>query len=85
MNARKSLRFRLLGIGRDDCRKRVSVQRYEYVPVRRTTRRRSTNTEGETIVLLAFLLLVVLWMGLGPSWRTLAAEMTPTSTASRTP
>jgi hypothetical protein len=72
MNARKSLRFRLLGIGREhDERKRVRVQRYEVVPVGRTARRRRTNTDGQTIVLLAFLLLVVLWMGLGPNSRVL--------------
>jgi hypothetical protein len=72
MNTRKSLRFRLLGIARGhDDRKRVRVQRYEYVPIARSTKRRRTSTEGQTVVLLAFLLLVLLWMNFGPHSRFL--------------
>jgi hypothetical protein len=72
MNRRTSLRLRLLSIGRDyDERQRANVQRFEVRPVTRRPKRTHANAEGQAIVLLAFLLLVMLWMNFGPHSRFL--------------
>ena len=64
MNRRTSLRRRLLGIGRDyDERRPASVGYYMWVPAPKKRRHRAARQavmDGQTIVLLTFLLLVVL-------------------------
>jgi predicted PurR-regulated permease PerM len=89
MNRRTSLRFRLLGIGRDyDDRQRGHVLRYVATPLhRKTTRRKAPSRaviEGQTIVLLTFLLLVVLGtMMTAPTSRTLVQEVEQTTSTPR--
>ncbi len=84
LNLRKRLHLVLLNIGRDyDDRTRGHVQRYIITSERHKTAS-LTVMEGQSIVLLAFLLLVVLGTVMtAPNMRTLAQEVVPTIGAPR--
>lgn len=89
MNRRTSLRFRLLGIGRDyDDRQRGQVVCYTVTRPRQKTTgrkvRRQAAMDGQLIVLLAFLLLVLLGTVMTtPTSRALGQELAPTTDAPR--
>lgn len=89
MNRRTSLRRRLLDIGRHyEERQRYPVGYYMWVPAPKKPRRRAARQnmrDSQTIVLLAFLLLVVLWMNFGPSSRYFGHETRITNTIPQSP
>ncbi|WP_239310621.1 hypothetical protein [Frankia sp. Cj3] len=91
MNRRTSLRLRLLGVGRDyDDRQRGQVVRYTVTPAQRKKTRRKARSQtvmdGQLIVLLAFLLLVMLGTVMtAPSSRVVQHEVPPISTAQSLP